>query len=119
MNTSKQTQGHDLEPHLPSLEKIQQELDKAQSVDDFFGKKGIFARLFSETIETMLESELTEHLGHERHEAKGRNSGNSRNGKRSRTLRTSGVIRSFKSLVTATASINLVSLKNTRLAAMK
>lgn len=38
----------------------------------------------------MLEEELTEHLGYERYEAKGRNSGNSRNGKRTRKVRTSG-----------------------------
>lgn len=37
----------------------------------------------------MLEAELTEHLGYERYEAKGRNSGNSRNGKRPKKLRTS------------------------------
>ena len=37
----------------------------------------------------MLEAELTEQLGYERHEAKGRNSGNSRNGKHSMQLRIS------------------------------
>lgn len=74
---------------LPSVEVIQRELAKAESIDDFFGKEGIFARLFAETLETMLEAELTEQLGYERYEAKGRNSGNSRNGKRSKRLRTS------------------------------
>src|SRR5215213_10847464 len=89
VNTNKKAQARDLKPHFPSLENIQQELGKAQSVDDFFGKEGIFARLFSETIETMLEAELTEHLGYERYAAQGRNSGNSRNGKRPKQLRTS------------------------------
>jgi transposase-like protein len=37
----------------------------------------------------MLEAELTAHLGYEKHEARGRNSGNSRNGKRQRGLQTS------------------------------
>src|SRR5690606_24638158 len=68
---------------------IQQELGRAKSIDDFFGKDGIFARLFADTLETMLEAELTEHLGYEKYEAKGRNSGNSRNGKRPKQLRTS------------------------------
>ncbi|MFN2202310.1 MAG: IS256 family transposase [Caldilineaceae bacterium] len=68
---------------------IQQELGKAESIDDFFGKEGIFARLFAETLETMLEAELSDELGYERYEAKGRNSGNNRNGKRSKRLRTS------------------------------
>ncbi len=74
---------------LPSVERIQQELATATSIDDFFGKEGIFARLFARTLEQMLEAELTAHLGYEPYAANGRNSGNSRNGKRSRNLRTS------------------------------
>jgi putative transposase len=76
-------------PVLPSVERIQQELASAKSVDDFFGKDGIFARLFATTLEQMMEAELTAHLGYERYAAAGRNSGNSRNGKRSRSIRTS------------------------------
>lgn len=76
-------------PALPSVEKVQQELGKAESIDDFFGKEGIFAKLFAETLEQMLEAELTAQLGYEKYEASGRNSGNSRNGKTSRKLRTS------------------------------
>jgi transposase-like protein len=74
---------------LPSVERIQQELARAKSIDDFFGKEGIFARLFADTLEQMLEAELTAHLGYPRHAPEGRNSGNSRNGKRTRNLRTS------------------------------
>src|SRR5512143_654650 len=74
---------------LPSVERIQQELASAKSLDDFFGRDGIFARLFADTLEQMLEAELTAHLGYEPHAAEGRNSGNSRNGKRARQLRTS------------------------------
>jgi transposase-like protein len=74
---------------MPSLERIQQELGSARSIDDFFGKEGIFARLFAHTLEHMPEAELTAHLGYERHAPEGRNSGNSRNGTRTRTLRTS------------------------------
>jgi len=74
---------------LPSVERIQHELARAKSIDDFFGKNGIFARLFADTLEQMLEAELTAHLGYPRHAAEGRNSGNSRNGKRTRKLRTS------------------------------
>ena len=77
------------ESSLPPVERIQQELATAKSIDDFFGKEGIFARLFAGTLEHMLEAELTAHLGYEPYAAEGRNSGNSRNGKRSRTLRTS------------------------------
>jgi transposase-like protein len=76
--------------YLPSVEEIQQELGRAESIDDFFGKEGIMARLFARTLEQMLEGELTAKLGYERYAARGRNSGNSRNGKRSRKVQTSG-----------------------------
>ena len=74
---------------MPSSEEVQRELAKAKSMDDFFGKEGIFARLFAHTIEEMLETELSEHLGYEPYEAKGRNSGNNRNGRYAKKLRTS------------------------------
>ena len=71
------------------LETIQQALSEAETMDDFFGKEGIFARLFADTVEAMLEAEITEHLGYERYESKGRNSGNSRNGSYPAPLRAS------------------------------
>lgn len=74
---------------MPSVERVQQELASAKSLDDFFGKEGIFARLFASTIEQMLEAELTAHLGYDPYALESRNSGNSRNGKRTRSLRTS------------------------------
>jgi transposase-like protein len=75
---------------LPDPEELARELAHAKSIDDFYGKGGIFARLFSETVEQMLEAELTEELGYDRYEAEGRNSGNSRNGHYTRKMRTSG-----------------------------
>jgi len=74
---------------MPGADEVQRELSKAKSMDDFFGKEGIFARLFAHTIEEMLETELSEHLGYEAYEVKGRNSGNSRNGRYAKKLRTS------------------------------
>ncbi len=71
------------------LETIQQALSEAETMDDFFGKEGIFARLFADTVEAMLEAEMTDHLGYERYESKGRNSGNSRNGSYPAPLRAS------------------------------
>jgi len=75
--------------HKPSLQEIERELAKAESIDDFFGKDGILARLFAETLEQMLQAELTNHLGYEPYEAQGRNSGNNRNGSYKKTVRTS------------------------------
>ena len=89
MSTSKKTKLAQQQQHLPSVEAIQTELGTAESIDDFFGKEGIFARLFAGTLEAMLEAELSQELGYERYDAQGRNSGNSRNGKRSRNLRSS------------------------------
>lgn len=75
--------------HMPDAEVVAAELAKAESMDDFFGKDGIFAKLFANTLESMMEEELTDHLGYEPYEAKGRNSGNSRNGYYSKKVRTS------------------------------
>lgn len=66
--------------YMPPTEIVQQELAKAKSVDDFFGKEGIFACLFANMLKQMLQAELSDHLGYEPHEAKGSNSGNNRNG---------------------------------------
>lgn len=70
--------------------RLAEELGKAKSIDDFYGKEGIFSKVFSKTIEQMLETELAEELGYDRYEAEGRNSGNSRNGRYKRKMRTSG-----------------------------
>ena len=75
--------------YMPEAEEVARELAKAESMDDFFGKEGIFARLFATTLEQMLEEELTDQLGYEPYEAKGRNSGNSRNGHYGKKVRTS------------------------------
>ena len=75
---------------LPAADQVMEELSKAESMDDFFGKEGIFANLFAKTLEQMLEAELSEELGYEKYEAKGRNSGNSRNGSYPKKVRSSG-----------------------------
>jgi putative transposase len=77
------------QPDRPSTERVQEALAQAKSMDDFFGKEGIFAQLFANTLEQMLEAELSEHLGYEPYEAKGRNSGNNRNGRYAKKVRTS------------------------------
>src|SRR5436853_4760555 len=78
-----------IQKFMPNAEVVLAELSSAKSMDDFFGKNGIFARLFARTMEAMLEAEMSEHLGYERYEAKGRGSGNSRNGHSQKTVRTS------------------------------
>ena len=43
-------------------------------------------RLFTGTVEQMLEAEIAEHLGYEKHSVQGNNSGNSRNGYNRKTI---------------------------------
>jgi len=90
MTQKEKNSKEDIQKQLSDAEELARELAKAESIDDFYGKDGIFARLFSQTVEKMLETELTEKLGYERYEAEGRNSGNNRNGHYSRKMRTSG-----------------------------
>ncbi|MCL5428955.1 MAG: transposase, partial [Chloroflexi bacterium] len=90
MTHKKEPEKSEIQKHMPDPEELARELGQAQSIDDFYGKEGIFARLFSKTIEQMLEAELTEELGYERYQAEGRNSGNNRNGHYRRKMRTSG-----------------------------
>ena len=90
MTHKKKPNKDEFQKHLPDPEELAKELAKAETIDDFYGKDGIFARMFSKTIEQMLETELTEELGYERYEPEGRNSGNSRNGHYTRKMRTSG-----------------------------
>jgi putative transposase len=89
MSDEKQKGQNKKRVEMPSVEKVQEELAKAENMDDFFGRDGIFARLFANTLEQMLETELSDELGYEPYEASGRNSGNSRNGHYRKKVRTS------------------------------
>ena len=76
MSTNEKTEQAKVE--MPSLERRQEALGSAKSIDDFFGKEGLLARLFATTLEA--------ELGYEKYEAQGRNSGNSRHGKYKRKV---------------------------------
>ena len=69
------------------IEQLKADLAKAKTYDDLMGKDGAIKKLIANTLEQMLESELTEHLGYERYSPVGKNSGNSRNGKTHKTLK--------------------------------
>ena len=88
--TQKAERKKNIQAYMPSAERVLDELSQAENMDDFFGKEGIFAKLFGQTLEAMLEAEMSEHLGYERYEAKGRNSGNNRNGSYKKKVRSSG-----------------------------
>lgn len=55
--------------------------------EDIIGENGLLKQLTKAVLERALNAELTEHLGYERHEPAGRNSGNSRNGASKKKLK--------------------------------
>ena len=86
MPDQKKNQQH---PAMPSAEEVQRELARVESMDDFFGKEGVFARLFGDTLTQMMQGELSAQLGYEPYEVRGRNTGNNRNGSYKKTVKTS------------------------------
>lgn len=50
------------------------------------GPGGLLGALTKTVIEAALDEEITEHLGYDKHDTAGRNSGNSRNGARTKTV---------------------------------
>lgn len=60
---------------------------KEQNVE-LVGPDGLLGQLTKNVLETALDAEMSEHLGYEKHDPAGRNSGNSRNGTRSKTVLT-------------------------------
>ena len=92
----KQSQNNDqltdikLPDYMPDPTEVAKELGKATSVNDFWGKDGIFARMFGKTMEAMMQAEMSDHLGYEKHESVGRGSGNNRNGSYTRKFKSSG-----------------------------
>jgi len=55
--------------------------------EDLIGENGLLKQLTKLLVEKALDAELTEHLGHERHETVGNPGGNTRNGKSRKTLK--------------------------------
>lgn len=66
---------------------LDQLLEGVENAEDLFGQEGLLKQLSKRLIERMLEAEMTEHLGYDKHARAGRNSGNSRNGHRQKTLK--------------------------------
>lgn len=63
------------------IEQLKTDLTNAKSYNDLMGENGAIKNLIANTLEKMLEEELSEHLGYEKHSPLGNNSGNRRNGK--------------------------------------
>ena len=65
------------------MELVQYLMQDCKNTGDIQSK---LKRLFAGTIEQMLEAEMDEHLGYEKHNNEGDNSGNSRNGYNHKTI---------------------------------
>lgn len=68
---------------------LKKELKKCKSMDDLLGKNGLLQRLIGGLVEEVLEQEMEEHLGYEKHSPEGYHSGNSRNGRSSKVIQSS------------------------------
>ena len=58
-----------------------------QKPEDILGDNGLLKQLTKAVLERAMQAELTHHLGYDKHDPKGNNSGNSRNGKSKKTLK--------------------------------
>ena len=55
--------------------------------EDIIGENGLLKQLTKALLERAMQAEMTEHLGYEKHDPVGNNSGNSRNGATTKTLK--------------------------------
>ncbi len=62
-------------------------LESCDGPEDVLGKDGLIRQLTGRLVERVLDAELTDHLGYDKHSSAGNGSGNSRNGYRKKTLR--------------------------------
>lgn len=69
------------------IDQLKADLKNARTYGDLMGEDGAIKKLIKSSLEGMLEAELTEHLGYEKHSVQGKNTGNSRNGSSRKTLK--------------------------------
>jgi putative transposase len=55
--------------------------------EDLIGENGLLKQLTKQLLERAMAAEMTEHVGYDKHDALGNNSGNSRNGKSAKTIK--------------------------------
>jgi len=70
-----------------NLDLIDQLLKDYKSPEDVLGENGLLKQLTKAVLERALKAELSHHLGYEKHDPAGNNSGNARNGKSKKTLK--------------------------------
>jgi len=55
--------------------------------EDLIGENGLLKQLTKQLLERAMAGEMTDHVGYDKHDAAGNNSGNSRNGKSAKTIK--------------------------------
>lgn len=70
-----------------NTELIDQLLKDYQTPEEILGEHDLLKQFTKAVLERALQAELTTHLGYEKHDPAGKNSGNSRNGKSHKTLK--------------------------------
>jgi len=70
-----------------NIDLIDQLLADYKSPEDVLGENGLLKQLTKAVLERALKAELSHHLGYEKHDPAGKNSGNARNGKSKKTLK--------------------------------
>src|SRR4030088_272719 len=55
--------------------------------EDLIGENGLLKQLTKQLLERAMAAEMTDHVGYDKHDAAGNNSGNSRNGKSAKTIK--------------------------------
>lgn len=73
---------------IPDLD-YRAEVRKCKTMEDVVGKNGLMQKLFKDIIQQLLEAEMEEHLGRERHERSNEANPNYRNGYSSKTIESS------------------------------
>ena len=68
-------------------ELIDNPLKDYKKPEDLIGENGLLKQLTKQLLERAMAAEMTEHVGYEKHDAAGNNSGNSRNGKSAKTIK--------------------------------
>jgi putative transposase len=70
-----------------SEEMLNELLKDYEKPEDLLGKNGLLKQLQKRLLEKAMGAELTVHLGYEKHDSAGKNSGNSRNGTSPKTIK--------------------------------
>ena len=70
-----------------NVEMLDDLIGKCKTPEDFFGENGLLKQFIKAVTERALQAELSDHLGYEKHDPKGKNSGNSRNGSTAKTVK--------------------------------